>query len=712
MPDTKQLLRETRDRIAPPPDVHGGLERRRRHQDNVKRAVAAVVAIVVAIVGLGGWFLLEREAAPKPADRPADLGIFAPVAGRIVFVEQERDTGFVQGIWAIDPNGPSDPIEGPSGAGDASSTLVPLDLEEAAPPGFTEITPFGWSSDGTELLFARGERYSQENPFPEAYLYVLHADGSETRLNSDPMVIWEASGAAISADGTRVVFAAWADDLGLYIVDTEGGQPVPLPLPGAEGIVMSPTISPDGTRIAYLDSGRENHVWVMDADGGNAREILADEAIVPGEGLQWSPAGDRIAGVAGSSIYTFAPDGSDLARVIPDGVSPYWSPDGSRIAYTAPCDEQCQSRGDTGGLAVADADGSNVREFGFAASGPWHPGVAATSPEPTPIETPSPTPTTAPAVSDITRVGGEVLRFTGEESQGPGDLVAVDPETGETRVLVEGLEDVNLARWSADGRWIAYETTFGPLWVVGSDQHPRRVTDDYAGGWVWSPTGARLAVVVGNTLSVVDASTGQTTELTSTEWTPVWSPDGTRLVFGERGGSIYSVDVATGERSLLVRLPGNLDSVDEIEWSPDGSRLAIRVDHGAGDLQLFLLNADGSDVRVVVEDAPVSGVDWSPDGTRIAFTESYDAQVRVWVAPVDGSPATLLVSQPSQGEGGDPEWSPDGSQIAFWTEHDEALVIDADGSGDVAPLDALTYESWRGGWFACSLCLGFGPPPF
>jgi Tol biopolymer transport system component len=139
-------------------------------------------------------------------------------------------------------------------------------------------------------------------------------------------------------------------------------------------------------------------------------------------------------------------------------------------------------------------------------------------------------------------------------------------------------------------------------------------------------------VVDGNTLSVVDASTGQTTELTSTEWTPV-SPEGTRLVFGERGGSIYSVDARTGERSLLVRLQGNLDSVDEIEWSPDGSRVAILNDLGAGDWRLFVLNADGSDVRVLVEDAPVSGFDWSPDGTRIAFTESYDAELQVGSRP-------------------------------------------------------------------------------
>jgi hypothetical protein len=70
MPETKQLLRETRDRIAPPPDVLGGLERRRRHQENVKRVSAAAVAIVVAIAGLGGWALLDRDKPPTPAVHP------------------------------------------------------------------------------------------------------------------------------------------------------------------------------------------------------------------------------------------------------------------------------------------------------------------------------------------------------------------------------------------------------------------------------------------------------------------------------------------------------------------------------------------------------------------------------------------------------------------------------------------------------------------
>jgi Tol biopolymer transport system component len=380
MPETKQLLRETRDRIAPPPDVLGGLERRRRHKENVKRAAAAAVAIVVALVGLGGWFILERNATPQPADRSEELGIFAPVAGRIVYENEAEvgDLGYDLGLWAVDPSGPSDTAAGPSVADDVVSTLVRLDLEEA--------TPLGWSSDGTELLFMR----SSDDLFPQEYLYILHADGSETRLNRDPMYF---GGATISPDGTRVVFAVQAvpaHELGLYVVDAEGGQPARLPLPEAEGIVMAPTFSPDGTQIAYLDTGnRENHVWVTDADGSNAREILANEATLAGGvgDLQWSPAGDRIAMVVRSSridgtnfIYTFAPDGSDFIKVITGGVSPYWSPDGSQIAFTIVCDERpggCEPRVAVGGLGIADADGSNVREFGFAASGPWHPADSA-----------------------------------------------------------------------------------------------------------------------------------------------------------------------------------------------------------------------------------------------------------------------------------------------------------------------------------------------
>jgi hypothetical protein len=243
-------------------------------------------------------------------------------------------------------------VEGPRVADDVASTLVrlDLDLEDALPPSSHGVEPLGWSSDGTELLVTRWKG------FVGTY-YVVHADGTKTRVpNQSPGV--GAAMAAISPDGSRVVF----ESQGLAVVDIEGGRAVKLPYPTGGEPDGSVTFSSDGTQIAYIANGR---VWLVNADGTDAHEILADEpALVKGaDSITWSPAGDRLAVGLDDSIYTFAPDGSDFAKVITDGSSPFWSPDGSQIAYNGPS-----------GLAIADADGSNIRAFGFASSGPWHPG--------------------------------------------------------------------------------------------------------------------------------------------------------------------------------------------------------------------------------------------------------------------------------------------------------------------------------------------------
>ena len=125
-----------------------------------------------------------------------------------------------------------------------------------------------------------------------------------------------------------------------------------------------------------------------------------------------------------------------------------------------------------------------------------------------------------------------------------------------------------------------------------------------------------------------------------------WSRDGTRITYsgGPGGGSVYSIDVQTGEHSLLVGrsllVQGGLPLID---WSSDGKHLAITYEERrvAGDFpdSLYLANADGSAIRLVDGDVAWSswpdwhpglsvGSAWSPDGTRLAYSSLPGGTIR------------------------------------------------------------------------------------
>jgi len=343
------------------------------------------------------------------------------------------------------------------------------------------------------------------------------------------------------------------------------------------------------------------------------------------------------------------------------------------------------------------------------------------SPGPAAATSDSPSSTAAPSSSQSAALGSTgVLRRDGEVLTTQGrDLVAVEPATGESRTLLDlgaGADPptavggevtrgrITYAAWSPDGRWVAFDGPDDALWVMNAKMDIRWLASHVYGDWVWSPTEAQLAMILNeSTLTVVDASTGQmTTDLGAATGdvtsAPVWSPDGTRIVFGARGGSLYSVNVQSAERSLLVHLPGeNLDSIDEIEWSPDGAHLVVMNDLEPGGGRLYVMNADGSDVRILLDNYMPGGLAWSPDGESIAYV-SYGAANRLrTISPIEGPSFTVAASTSI----GDPVWSPDGSRIGFvgstrpgssgW------FAVDADGAGQPREIDELTYLSWQGG---------------
>lgn len=88
------------------------------------------------------------------------------------------------------------------------------------------------------------------------------------------------------------------------------------------------------------------------------------------------------------------------------------------------------------------------------------------------------------------------------------------------------------------------------------------------------------------------------------------SPDGRKLVYSVYGAGISIADLASG---LTTTVPGTANGDFNPIWSPDGTRIVYN--RGMGIFDLFMVNLDGSDMRQLthggVQEWPVG---WLPDG--------------------------------------------------------------------------------------------------
>jgi Tol biopolymer transport system component len=129
--------------------------------------------------------------------------------------------------------------------------------------------------------------------------------------------------------------------------------------------------------------------------------------------------------------------------------------------------------------------------------------------------------------------------------------------------------------------------------------------------------------------------------------------------------------------------------------SPDGSRIAYRGYDGPeeGDYDLYVMNADGTDVTRLTQGALAANPSWSPDGSDIAFGTSgnggipgqFVGRAFIEIISVDGSGLHALTDPPQGAEDSSPTWSPDGGMLAFvrLMEQDgyQIYTIHADGTG-------------------------------
>ena len=159
--------------------------------------------------------------------------------------------------------------------------------------------------------------------------------------------------------------------------------------------------------------------------------------------------------------------------------------------------------------------------------------------------------------------------------------------------------------------------------------------------------------------------------------TPVWSKDGSQIVFAHVPSGVFVVDtrgstmwsLPPGSPIGTVRAPGSLSPA----LSPDGSRVAyatVRRGDWSNNYYSDIVSSaiDGSRPRRLTNDNSMNmHPAWSPDGSRVAFVSDRSSQIpalHIYVMDSDGSKVrSLAPSIRSMGQ--PPVWSPDGSRIAF-----------------------------------------------
>ena len=186
---------------------------------------------------------------------------------------------------------------------------------------------------------------------------------------------------------------------------------------------------------------------------------------------------------------------------------------------------------------------------------------------------------------------------------------------------------------------------------------------------------------------------------------PVWSPDGSQILFvSTRDGNpelyVLSSPASSIQHLVPIRLTyhPSSDGLDSHVWSPDGNHIAFVSERDAN-REIYLMNADGSELRNVTQNASVDdGPVWSPDGERLAFISNRSGHFDIY-ALSQLTIHNLQLTRLTDGPGNDwwPIWSPDGKQIAFISERDgnsEIYVMQNDGMRQRRLTHTDAEEKW------------------
>lgn len=338
----------------------------------------------------------------------------------------------------------------------------------------------------------------------------------------------------------------------------------------------------------------------------------------------------------------------------------------------------------------------------------------------------------APAFSP----NGERIAF--RSTREPAGVYVMEAGGENVRLVVAGC---HLPSWSPDGREIVCSTAGhdeapttrntvpSALWIASVETGEKRLLcENDAMQPSWSPNGDRIAFwfmppsAGRSDIATISRNGGAIEVVTkdaSTNWNPVWSPDGKYLYFAsDRSGNMsfwrVAIDEKTGKvqgEAETVSTPANFNrhlgfsangrrmiyvqtdqqsniqglnfntNTEKVtgepfwitrgdrhivrpELSPDGTRFVMRVSRRTQD-DIVVVSRDGTQWRDLTNDKAFDRYPrWSPDGKKIAFTSDRCGRYEIWLLDADATNLRQLTFD-TTGDTSFPIWSPDGTQILF-----------------------------------------------
>lgn len=457
---------------------------------------------------------------------------------------------------------------------------------------------------------------------------------------------------ALSPDGTKLAYAAFqgtaASQLFLRVMDgTEANA-----IAGTEG-GRSPFFSPDGQWIGFFAQGKLKKVPAA----GGATQVVCDAPI--GVGGSWA-ADDTIyfAPLSVGGVWRVRASGGTPEEITrldrsKGEVSHRWPqalPGGKAIVFTVwvgpGWDEkslQLQVLG-TGERRVLAQGGSSGR---YVASGHVvynRNGAGNLMALPFDLER-------------LTVAGGPAMALTEQVWEGGAEGAQFAVSDAGTLAYVPH----RTRRYERRLVWVDRQGKVEPLPAAPRPYYDPRL----------SPDGLQLAVSSEEATERVwtfNFARSTLTALTSasvSSQSPVWMPDGTRIVYrGTRQGFRNLFWKAGDGSDEEQRLSMNESLQTPLSVSPDGKRLLYVDNNRARGNDVWVLSLDGNHAAEPVLATPPSegNAHFSPDGDWLAYVSDESGRYEIYVQPFPGPGRRWTVSTDG---GTEPVWSRDGRELFY-----------------------------------------------